>query len=146
MYVLLLAYFYLYRDETCSLQILLSRTQAGPGRTVKQEQEEISPNHIQRLNLISVLHFFLPLRESGIVCYQNSFKNHCGKCQHRQRSAGSGLEEFCEALAAAGADAPHSLIVDGGDGAEPSVLQVITFTNNAFGLPQLDLLQGVPFD
>ena len=36
-----------YRDEIYSLQILLSRTQAGPGRTVKQEQEEISPNHIQ---------------------------------------------------------------------------------------------------
>ena len=43
-----------YRDEIHSLQILLSRTQAGPGRTVKQEQEEISPNHVQRLNLISV--------------------------------------------------------------------------------------------
>ena len=27
--------------------VLLSRTQAGPGRTVKQEQEEISRNHIQ---------------------------------------------------------------------------------------------------
>ena len=44
----------LYRDEIYSLQILLSRTQAGPGRTVKKEQEEISPNHVQRLNLISV--------------------------------------------------------------------------------------------
>ena len=33
---------------------MLSRTQAGPGRTVKQEQDEISPNHVQRLNLISV--------------------------------------------------------------------------------------------
>ena len=44
----------IYRDEIYSLQILLSRTQAGPGRTVKQEQEEISPNHVQRLNLISV--------------------------------------------------------------------------------------------
>ena len=32
----------------------MGRTQAGPGRTVKQEQEEISPNHVQRLNLISV--------------------------------------------------------------------------------------------
>ena len=37
------------------MQILLSRTQTRPGRTVKQEQEEISPNHVQRLNLISVL-------------------------------------------------------------------------------------------
>ena len=36
------------------MQILLSRTQAGPGRTVKQEQEEMSPNPVQRLNLISV--------------------------------------------------------------------------------------------
>ena len=43
-----------YRDEIYSLQILLSRPQAGPGRTVKQEQEEISPNHVQTLNLISV--------------------------------------------------------------------------------------------
>ena len=44
----------LYRDEIYSLQILLSRTQAGPSRTVKQEQEQISPNHVQRINLISV--------------------------------------------------------------------------------------------
>ena len=46
-------------DFLCTLQIyslqnLLSRTQAGPGRTVKKEQEEISPNHVQRVNLISV--------------------------------------------------------------------------------------------
>ena len=44
-----------YRDEIYSLQNLLSRTQAGPGRSVKKEQEEISPNHVQRINLISVL-------------------------------------------------------------------------------------------
>ena len=37
------------------MQILLSRTQPEPGWTGKQEQEEISPNHVQRLNLISVL-------------------------------------------------------------------------------------------
>ena len=48
-----------YRDAIYSLQILLSRTQAGPGRTVKQEQEEISPNHVQRINLISVVGSFL---------------------------------------------------------------------------------------
>ena len=36
------------------LQTLLSRTQAGPGRTVKKEQEESSPNHVQRVYLISV--------------------------------------------------------------------------------------------
>ena len=44
-----------YRDEIYPLQNLLSRTQAGPGRTVKKEQEEILPNHVQRINLISVL-------------------------------------------------------------------------------------------
>ena len=38
-----------YIDEIYSLQNLLSRTQAGPGRTLKQEQEEISPNHTQVL-------------------------------------------------------------------------------------------------
>ena len=44
----------LYRAEKKSLQILLSRTQAGPGRNVKQEQEEISRNHVPRLFLGSV--------------------------------------------------------------------------------------------
>ena len=29
------------------MQILLSNSQAGPGRTVKQEQKEISRNHVQ---------------------------------------------------------------------------------------------------
>ena len=36
------------------MQILLSRTQAGSGRAVKEQQEQTSPNHVQRLNLISV--------------------------------------------------------------------------------------------
>ena len=36
-----------YRDELKGLYVLLSRTQAGPGRTVKQEQEDISRNHVQ---------------------------------------------------------------------------------------------------
>ena len=46
--------FTIYRAEKKSLQILLSNTQAGPGRKVKQEQEEISRNHIPRLVLGSV--------------------------------------------------------------------------------------------
>ena len=33
---------------------MLSRTQAGPGRTVKQEQEEISRNHVQAFEPIPV--------------------------------------------------------------------------------------------
>ena len=37
----------LYRDRLKGVQILLSRTQAGPGKPVKQEQEETSPNHVQ---------------------------------------------------------------------------------------------------
>ena len=45
---------WLYRDEIYSLQNLLIRTQAGSGRTVKKEQEEISPNHVQRINLIYI--------------------------------------------------------------------------------------------
>ena len=44
----------LYRVEINSLQIQLSRTQAGPDRAVKEQQEQNSPNHIQRINLISV--------------------------------------------------------------------------------------------
>ena len=43
-----------YRAEKKSWQILLSRTQAGPGRKVKQEQEEISRNLVPRLLLSSV--------------------------------------------------------------------------------------------
>ena len=41
----------LYRAEKKSLQIVLSSTQAGPVRKVKQKQEEISRNHVPRLFL-----------------------------------------------------------------------------------------------
>ena len=37
------------------MYLLLSRTQAGPGRTVKQEQEEISRNHVHTFSGCSVL-------------------------------------------------------------------------------------------
>ena len=36
-----------YRARNKGMHILLSNSQAGPGRTVKQEQEEISRNHVQ---------------------------------------------------------------------------------------------------
>ena len=36
-----------YRGPGKSMQMLLSNSQAGPGKTVMQEQEEISRNHIQ---------------------------------------------------------------------------------------------------
>ena len=45
---------YTYRGANKGLYVLLSRTQAEPGRTVKQEQEEISCNHIPRIFLSSV--------------------------------------------------------------------------------------------
>ena len=59
-----------YRDEIYSLQILLSRTHAGPGRTVKHEQEETSPNHVQRKNLISVDLRGVEIREGRFVLEQ----------------------------------------------------------------------------
>ena len=40
-----------YRGENKGLFVLLSRTQAESGRTVKQEQEKISRNHGQTTNL-----------------------------------------------------------------------------------------------
>ena len=45
---------YLYRGENKGLFVLLSRTLAGPGRTVKQEQQEISRNHVQTFIFPSV--------------------------------------------------------------------------------------------
>ena len=45
-----------YRGANKGLYVLLSRTQAGPGRTVKQEQEEISCNHVQTFICLSVRH------------------------------------------------------------------------------------------
>ena len=39
------------------MQILLSYSQEGPGRTVKQEQEEISRNHVQtRVRYLTLVH------------------------------------------------------------------------------------------
>ena len=38
---------YIYRARNKGMQILLSYSQAGSGRTVKQEQEDISRNHVQ---------------------------------------------------------------------------------------------------
>ena len=38
-----------YRGRLKSVQIIQSRTQAGPGRKVMQEQEEISRNHVQTI-------------------------------------------------------------------------------------------------
>ena len=48
-----------YRAEKKSLQILQSSTQAGPGKNVKQEQEEISRNYMY--------HDFLSALYSNII-------------------------------------------------------------------------------
>ena len=45
---------FLYRAPGKSMYFLLSRTQAGPGRTGKQEQEETSRNHVQTFSGCSV--------------------------------------------------------------------------------------------
>ena len=37
----------LYKDRLKGVHILLSNSQAGPSRKVKQEQEEISRNHVE---------------------------------------------------------------------------------------------------
>ena len=37
----------IYIDRLKGVQILLCRTQAGPGRTFKVEQEQTSRNHVQ---------------------------------------------------------------------------------------------------
>ena len=63
----------MYREPAKGLQILLSRTQAGPGRAVKQEQEEISPNHIQAIYGTSVDNVVLNcVNKSSIYC-RNTF-------------------------------------------------------------------------
>ena len=60
----------LYRGANKGLYVLLSRTQAGPGRTVKQEHDEISRNHVQTFISPSVVtqynysDSFLPKKES----------------------------------------------------------------------------------
>ena len=57
----------LYRDEINSLQIQLIRTKAGPDRAVKEQQEQNSPNHVQRINLISVEKSFVKYRNCVIA-------------------------------------------------------------------------------
>ena len=84
----------MYRDEINSLQILLSRTHAGPGRTVKQEQEEISPNHVQRINLPSVL-FWRPANANGRILRSFYGSAFCPSMRpsHRRMNGGGGTDK-----------------------------------------------------
>ena len=45
---------------------MLSKTQAGPGRAVKQEQEQNSRNHVQAFLLVSV-QYVDQVQGSGII-------------------------------------------------------------------------------
>ena len=45
-----------YRGEKKGLQILLSYSQAWPGRKAKQGQEEVSRKHVPTMFLVSVVH------------------------------------------------------------------------------------------
>ena len=46
---------------------MLSRTQAGPGRTVKQEQEEMSLNHVQTFISSSVCTYLVLVEVGGLT-------------------------------------------------------------------------------
>ena len=65
------SWYSIYRGEINSLQIQLSRTEAGPGRAVKEQQEQNSPNHVQRINLISV--------QSSALTSKGTFDTSAGK-------------------------------------------------------------------
>ena len=49
----------MYRSANKGVYVLLSSTQAGPGRTAKQEQEEISRNHVHTFICLSVHYHIL---------------------------------------------------------------------------------------
>ena len=49
------------------MQILLSRSPAGPGRTGKQEEEQISPNHVQAFFPSSVYCYTHPREQEAVV-------------------------------------------------------------------------------
>ena len=61
------------------MYVLLSRTQGGPGKTVKQDQEEISGNHVQILIYLSVLFvtdLLSPLLVDGLLAGDALYEPH----------------------------------------------------------------------
>ena len=70
----------IYRGENKGLHVLLSRTQAGPGRTVKQKQEEISRNHLQTFIFPSV--------------HVNNFGKQCISMLHIKGEVGKHIHNF----------------------------------------------------
>ena len=71
-----------YGARNKGLQMLLSNSQAGPGRTVKQEQEDISCNHVQAFVLRSVYVNFILLELSSRTasCARASLGSGSGSC------------------------------------------------------------------
>ena len=56
-----------YRRVNRGLFVLLIRTKAGPGKTVKQEEEEISRNHVQTFIVPSVCRFTIKSQGQSIT-------------------------------------------------------------------------------
>ena len=68
------------------MQILLSRTQAGPGKTVKQEQEHISRNHVQTFSGGSV---HLGILATGLVNFVLGPRTNEGPSAMKNESSGA---------------------------------------------------------
>ena len=72
------------------MQILLSNSQAGPGRTVKQEQEEIYRNHVQASILADLCTLKKVITRMGIALSRHALngakENEFGE-RERERSA-----------------------------------------------------------
>ena len=59
----------IYRARNKGMHILLSNSQAGSGRTTKQEQEEISRNHVQAFIPGSVQTGAVTCSEGFVICF-----------------------------------------------------------------------------
>ena len=85
-------HFLQYRGGNKGLQILLSRAQAGPGRTVKQEQEQISRNHVQTFISPSVHVNEMDTSISGAMGRYSS-ESGSSSSSSEEQNAGIGLLE-----------------------------------------------------
>ena len=82
----------MYRDPIKGMQILLSRTKAGPGRTGKEEQEQISLNHVQTIFGSSV---FLSVSRRFLRALPDSAHSSIARMRKRKRVLLGGLGGTC---------------------------------------------------
>ena len=75
----------MYRGEKKGWSILLSRTQAKPDRTVKEEQEEISRNHVPTIILF-------PVDIDMILNAPDRYKHNCLRQIRKPKLKGRGLQ------------------------------------------------------